>query len=65
MTRRPPRSCKRLKNIREKLEDLMPASCRFANVEVRIKAMRSDRGQEWLVPVPVCITQKNWKQWSS
>ncbi len=41
---------------------LFPANCRFANYTVNVKTIRSDSGIECVAPVPVCIVERNWKE---
>jgi len=48
--------------IMQQLKDLYPANCRFANFRIDIKTIRSDTGVELIAPVPVCMVQKNWKE---
>ncbi len=52
-----------LQEIEQKLKDLMPRNCRFPNVSINLKAQRSDTGMEYLARVPVCVEQRDWKQW--
>ena len=51
-----------LEEVMESLKTAFPDSCRFANFTINIKALRSDTGVEFIAPVPVCITQRNWKE---
>jgi len=51
-----------LQEVMETLKTAFPDSCRFANYTINIKALRSDTGVEFIAPVPVCITQRNWKE---
>jgi hypothetical protein len=51
-----------LREVMETLKTAFPASCRFANFTINVKALRSDTGVEFIAPVPVCITQRNWKE---
>ncbi|MEO8093840.1 MAG: PilC/PilY family type IV pilus protein [Pseudolysinimonas sp.] len=46
----------------EYLKSLFPANCRFANYRVDIKTVRSDTGLVLIAPIPVCIIEKNWKE---
>jgi len=48
--------------IMANLQKLFPTNCRFANYTINIRAVRSDTGLEFLAPVPVCIIEKNWKE---
>jgi hypothetical protein len=51
-----------LRAIQEALQQVAPENCRFANYTINIKALRSDTGVEFLAPIPICITQRNWKE---
>lgn len=51
-----------LKQVMLELQKLFPSSCRFANYTINIKAVRSDTGLEFIAPVPVCLIEKNWKE---
>lgn len=51
-----------LRDVMESLKRAFPDSCRFANFTINVKALRSDTGVEFIAPVPVCITQRNWKE---
>lgn len=51
-----------LRDVMETLKTAFPDSCRFANYTINVKALRSDTGVEFIAPVPVCITQRNWKE---
>jgi hypothetical protein len=51
-----------LRDIMETIKDQMPAECRFSNVTINVKAIRSDTGVEFLAPIPVCMIEKNWKE---
>ncbi len=51
-----------LQAVIESLKRMYPDDCRFANYTINIKALRSDTGVEFIAPVPVCITQRNWKE---
>jgi hypothetical protein len=51
-----------LVKITEALKALMPPYCKFNNHTVDIKTSRSDTGQVFIAPVPVCIVEKNWRE---
>jgi len=51
-----------LREVMESLKQAYPDSCRFANFTINIKSLRSDTGVEFIAPVPVCITQRNWRE---
>ncbi len=44
------------------LEDLLPATCKFGNATLNILTVRSDTGLECIAPVPICIQERNWKE---
>ena len=48
--------------VMEKLKRLFPSSCRFANHRLDIKTMTAETGVILVAPVPVCIVEKNWKE---
>jgi Tfp pilus tip-associated adhesin PilY1 len=54
-----------LKAVTDLLKSQMPENCKFTNKRIDVKAIRSDTGVEWLAPIPVCVQQKNWKQWQT
>jgi hypothetical protein len=51
-----------LTNVMEELKKLFPKNCRFANYRLDIKTISSDTGVVFIAPVPVCIVEKNWKE---
>ncbi len=53
-----------IEKLREVMKSQLPRNCKFPNLSINIKALRADTGVEWLVPVPVCVQQGSWKQWS-
>ncbi len=48
--------------VMEALKDLFPANCKFANQRVDIKTLSSDTQLQRIVSIPVCIIDKNWKE---
>ncbi|MEM7480608.1 MAG: PilC/PilY family type IV pilus protein [Acidobacteriota bacterium] len=52
-----------LESVMAGLQKLMPENCNFANYTVNVKTRRADTGVEFIAPVPVCIVQKNWKEY--
>lgn len=44
------------------LKSLFPRNCKFSNYRVDIKTIASDTGLVCIAPVPVCIVEKNWKE---
>ncbi len=51
----------RIADIRSTLMSLMPATCRFNNLNIELRAVRSDTGFEYVAEVPVCTQVRNWK----
>ncbi len=51
-----------LQAIQNQLRTMFPSNCKFANYTINIKAVRSDTGLEFIAPVPVCMIEKNWKE---
>jgi hypothetical protein len=49
-------------SVRRLLMRQMPANCRFANYTTNLMTIRSDTGQECVAPVPICVIEKNWKE---
>ncbi len=49
-------------DVMNSLKQLFPSNCRFANYRVDIKAVSADTGVVFIAPVPVCIIEKNWKE---
>jgi hypothetical protein len=48
--------------VMEKLKTLFPANCKFANYRIDIKSIVGDTGIKFIAPVPICIVEKNWKE---
>ena len=51
-----------LTQVMNELKKLFPQNCRFANYRLDIKTISSDTGVVFIAPVPVCIVEKNWKE---
>jgi Tfp pilus tip-associated adhesin PilY1 len=51
-----------LREVMETLKGLFPSDCRFGNFTMNIKTIRSDTGVVFIAPVPICIIEKNWKE---
>ncbi|HVS12366.1 MAG TPA: hypothetical protein VMV46_00445, partial [Thermoanaerobaculia bacterium] len=51
-----------LERIRNELMSFFPPNCRFSSLSIDIKALRSDTGIEFIAPVPVCVVEKNWRE---
>ena len=47
----------------DSLKTLFPDACRFANYRVDIKTVVADTRVERIAPIPVCIVEKNWKEY--
>lgn len=43
------------------MSQLFPPTCHFASYRWNLSAMRADTGVECLAQIPVCIVEKNWK----
>lgn len=48
--------------IMDELKKLFPKTCKFANHRLDVKTLSSDTGIHLIAPVPVCIIDKNWKE---
>ena len=46
----------------ESIKSLMPAECKFANYRLNVMTLESTSGLQCLVPVPVCVIERNWKE---
>jgi type IV pilus assembly protein PilY1 len=57
-----PNPCAGMESVTRSLQKLLPANCRFANYTTNLMTIRSDTGIECIAPVPVCIVEKNWKE---
>ncbi|MFQ5527260.1 MAG: PilC/PilY family type IV pilus protein [Thermoanaerobaculia bacterium] len=51
-----------LQAIRTSLMSQMPAECRFAEYSLNVMTLQSQNGIECVVPIPVCVVQRNWKE---
>jgi hypothetical protein len=58
-----PEELENLEAIMEELKKLFPPSCRFANYRLDIQTVSADTGLVRIAPIPVCIIQKNWKEY--
>lgn len=52
----------RMARIMETLKTLMPQNCTFANYRIDVKAVAADTRLQHIAPMPVCIIEKNWKE---
>jgi hypothetical protein len=48
--------------VMETLKELFPAACKFANYRVDIKTVAADTSLQFIAPVPVCLIERNWKE---
>ena len=53
--------CEDLDTVRDAIADILPEDCRFNEVSINLKVVRSDTGIECVAPVPVCVQPTNWK----
>jgi Neisseria PilC beta-propeller domain len=51
-----------LSKVMTALKSLFPRNCRFGNYRIDIKAIAGDTGVIFIAPVPICIVEKNWKE---
>jgi hypothetical protein len=51
-----------LREVMETLKGLFPDDCRFGNFTQNIKTIRSDTGVVFIAPVPICVVEKNWRE---
>ncbi|MDH3254563.1 MAG: PilC/PilY family type IV pilus protein [Acidobacteriota bacterium] len=51
-----------LQLIMDELKKLFPANCRFANYRIDIRAVAADTEVVDVAPVPVCLIEKNWRE---
>ena len=51
-----------LQAIRTSLMSKMPPECNFAQYSVNVMTLQSHSGVECIVPIPVCVVQRNWKE---
>jgi hypothetical protein len=50
-------------DIMDNLKKLFPENCRFANYRVDIKTIAADTRVERIAPIPICLIEKNWKEY--
>jgi Tfp pilus tip-associated adhesin PilY1 len=51
-----------LTQVMTELKKLFPKNCKFTNYRLDIKTISADTGVVFIAPVPVCIVEKNWKE---
>lgn len=44
------------------IKGLFPRECKFANYRVDVKTIASDTSVQRIAPVPMCVIEKNWKE---
>jgi hypothetical protein len=50
-------------DVMDNLKQLFPENCKFANYRVDIKTIAADTRVERIAPIPVCVVEKNWKEY--
>jgi hypothetical protein len=48
--------------VMEALRDLFPENCRFTNQRIDVRLVTSDTQVRRIAAVPVCVIEKNWKE---
>ncbi len=48
--------------VMDSLKALFPAQCKFANYRIDVKTIAADTSLQFIAPVPVCIIERNWKE---
>ena len=48
-------------DIMESLKALFPTNCKFANYRIDVKTIAADTTLQLIAPIPVCLIEKNWK----
>lgn len=51
-----------LQRVMDELKSLFPENCKFANYRLDIKTISANTGVVHIAPVPVCIIEKNWRE---
>jgi hypothetical protein len=49
--------------MREELKKLFPSDCKFNNMTLDVKTIRSDTGMVCIAPVPECVATRHWKEY--
>jgi len=52
----------KLQQVMDELKRLFPENCKFANYRLDIKTISANTGVVHIAPVPVCIIEKNWRE---
>ncbi len=50
------------KDVMEAIKSLFPPNCRFTSQRVDVKLVTSDTAVQRIAAVPVCVIEKNWKE---
>jgi len=48
--------------LKEQLKTLFPIHCKFSNQTINIKTISAKTSLLCIAPVPVCVIEKNWKE---
>ena len=48
-------------DIMDSLKALFPTNCKFANYRIDVKTIAADTSLQLIAPIPVCLIEKNWK----
>ncbi|HYO13618.1 MAG TPA: PilC/PilY family type IV pilus protein [Thermoanaerobaculia bacterium] len=48
--------------LKQQLQTLFPSNCKFSNQTVNIKTISAKTSLLCIAPVPVCVIEKNWKE---
>ncbi|MGH9465084.1 MAG: pilus assembly protein, partial [Thermoanaerobaculia bacterium] len=60
----PPPLTDELLKIQEELKDLFPANCKFPpGYNIGVKTRVTDTGIEFIAPVPICVIEKNFRDY--
>lgn len=51
-----------LGEVLDQLKALFPPNCKFGNFRIDVKTLSSDTGVVFIAPVPVCVIEKNWRE---
>jgi hypothetical protein len=54
--------CSGLEDITNELKTLLPDNCEFGNYRIDVKTVLSNTELICVAPIPVCIIEKNWKE---
>jgi len=54
--------CSGLEDIANELKTLLPANCKFSYQQTLVKTVLSNTEVTCIAPIPLCIIEKNWKE---